>query len=330
MVTRRGRATAELVLSDAERRALLDWSSLDVSERLGLRSRIILACAEGRTNLDVAESLNLDRMTVGRWRTRFARQRIAGLVNEQRPRRSLVASPDEVEAVLVATLTSRPRGAARWSQRSMAAHAGLSPSTVGRIWREFGLAPHDPWVVLGLPEHSTVEVVGLYLEPPHRTVALAYRPARRRVDWSRVLQTRTSPRADERRLLTELLTALNNAQTARSGPVPRGSVFGEFLDAALGGLGSYVLHVVSDGITVEQARAMTARLVHPQVHAHVVPSSVWITVVGPWLAPLAGALTHDGALRSWAEKPVAEPSTYLWTRRPPTIDDQLGRGDRQP
>jgi hypothetical protein len=322
MVTRRGRTTADLVLSDEERSALLDWSALGTSQRLGLRSRIILACAEGRTNLDVAKSLKLDRMTVGRWRTRFATQRIAGLVDQQRPRRSLPATPDEVEAVLVTTLTMSPRGAASWSQRSMAAHSGLSPSTIGRIWREFGLAPHDPGVLPGLPEHSMGDVVGVYLEPPHRTVAIAFRPARGRVDWSRIVHSRPEPRADERRLLTELLGALNIAQALHSGPLARGAVFGEFLEATLSGVPSCDVHVVSDGISVEAARAITARPVHPHLHTHVVPSGSWTTVVGPWLAPIAKALTHDGALRSWAEKAVAEPSTYLWTLRP--------RGVREP
>jgi hypothetical protein len=310
MVTKRGRSAAELVLSENERRALLDWSSPDASHWLGLRSRIILECAEGRTNLEVAESLKLDRMTVGRWRTRFATQRIAGLVNESRPGRSVAASPGDVEAVLVATLTRLPPRAARWSQRSMAVQSGLSASTVGRIWREFGLAPHDAQAIAGLTELTLGDVVGLFLDPPHRTVAIASGPAGR-VDWSRVGHQRPASWAEKTHPLTELLTALRIARTPHDRPrCP--DAFSDFLEMTLSAAPSSDVHLVCDGIT------RPVRL--PGVHVHAVSSSAWVNVVGPWLPALARAVADDGAsgrpLCSWSATVDTEPSAFVWTRSP--------------
>jgi transcriptional regulator with XRE-family HTH domain len=299
------------------------WARAELkSQGLALRCRIVLACADGRTNLDVARHLGLDRMTVSRWRTRFLTRRVAGLVGEPRRRPSRPATPDQVEAVLAATLGTRPSRAGRWSQRSMARHVGLSPSTIARIWQEFGLAPHNARAVTGLPADSAGDVVGVYLERPHRTVVIAVGPTGSgRVDWSRIGRPRPAPRADHGRVLTHLLTALNIARTAASTSIlPRCTdAFCEFLEATASSVAPRHVHAVCDGISVDEARTLTARLAPgAQVQVHVVPSSAWITVVGPWLSSLAGTATHDDglgrALCSWATTVDTNPSTFVWTQ----------------
>ena len=102
----------------------------------------MLASAEGRSDVAVAAALGTTRATAGKWRRRFLRAGCAGLLDELRPGAQRKVSDDAVEQVPVRTLESLPRGATQWSRRSMASASGLSPSTIGRIWRAFGLTPH--------------------------------------------------------------------------------------------------------------------------------------------------------------------------------------------
>jgi transposase len=177
VVASRGRPKVELVLSDAERETLLNWSRRAKSaQALALRCRIVLACADGLSNVEVAARLGVTRPTVGKWRSRFVARRLEGLVDEDRPGRPASVTLDQVEDVVVATLEQTPRNATHWSRASMAQRSGLSRSTIGRIWRDFGLKPHlsdtfklssDPLFV-----DKVVDVVGLYHNPPERAVVL--------------------------------------------------------------------------------------------------------------------------------------------------------------
>jgi Homeodomain-like domain len=132
------------------------------SQALAQRCRIVLGCAEGKTK---------------KWRARFIERRLDGLVDEDRPGRPPSVTLDQVEDVIVATLKETPQNATHWSRRSMAARSGLSKSTIGRIWRDFGLKPHladgfklssDPLFV-----DKVVDVVGLYHNPPDKAVVLS-------------------------------------------------------------------------------------------------------------------------------------------------------------
>ena len=116
------------------------------------------------------------RLTVGKWRSRFVAQRMEGLYDEPRPGASRKIGDDQIEEVVTKTLETTPKGRTHWSTRSMAKHLGLSHSTIGRIWRTFGLQPHrsesfrlsqDPQLV-----EKVRDVVGLYMNPPDNAVVL--------------------------------------------------------------------------------------------------------------------------------------------------------------
>ena len=126
--------------------------------------------AEGRADADRGAA------TAGKWRARFIERRLDGLVDEDRPGRPSSVSLDQVEDVIVATLESKPGNATHWSQSSMARKSGLSRSTIGRIWKDFGLQPHraDGFKVSADPlfMEKVVDVVGLYRNPPENAVVL--------------------------------------------------------------------------------------------------------------------------------------------------------------
>src|SRR6266540_5601209 len=173
-----GRPMAELVLSGDERATLVRWSRrAKSSQALAQRCRIVLGCADGKANQQVAAELGIWPQTVGKWRGRFVERRLDGLVDEDRPGRPPSITIDQVEEVLVSTLEETPENATHWSRTSMAEKSGLSKSTIGRIWRKFNLKPHqaDTFKLSTDPlfMEKVVDVVGLYVDPPEGAVVLS-------------------------------------------------------------------------------------------------------------------------------------------------------------
>ena len=158
---RTGRPKPALTLTDDERQQL---ESLAHRSRtagfVARRARMILACAEGLPNGVVARRVRVTPGTVGKWRQRFVEDRVDGLFDEPRPGTPRHISDEQVEAVIVRTLETTPRGATHWSTRGMAKAVGLSPMAISRMWRAFGLQPHraetfklspDPLLIDGTP-----------------------------------------------------------------------------------------------------------------------------------------------------------------------------------
>jgi transposase len=172
-----GRRLTAIILSEAEREELTSLARRGkTAQAIAMRARIILSCAAGQLNKDVAAGLRVHPMTVGKWRGRFLLHRVDGLRDEPRPGAPRTIDDARIEAVIVRTLESQPVGATHWSSRGMAGACGLSTSTVQRIWRAFGLQPHrqetfklstDPDFVA-----KVRDVVGLYLSPPSHALVL--------------------------------------------------------------------------------------------------------------------------------------------------------------
>ena len=169
-MARTGRPKAALVLSLDEREQLVRWvRRRKSSQALALRSRIVLGCADGLSNKEVAGCEGVSQPTVGKWRSRFVDARLDGLTDDPRPGRPATITAAQVEDVVVTTLESTPTSATHWSRSKMAARSGLSASTIGRIWKAFELKLHrtDGLKLLNDPlfVDKVYDVVGLYLFP---------------------------------------------------------------------------------------------------------------------------------------------------------------------
>src|SRR6476661_6234132 len=168
---------AEVVLSGDEREVLERWARrLSSAQALALRCRIVLAAAEGRASREIAAELGCNADTDGRWRGRFARRGLDGLHDEPRPGKPRSISDEQVERVIVKTLEEQPANATHWPTRSMAQATGMSQSAISRIWRAFGLKPHQTESFKLSPDPQFIDkvrdIVGLYLNPPEAAVVL--------------------------------------------------------------------------------------------------------------------------------------------------------------
>ena len=126
---------------------------------------------------EIAADLGVNPVTVGKWRHRFAADRLDGLIDAPRPGAVRTIGDDVVEAVVVDTLESAPPDATHWSTRSLAKKHGISRQTVSEIWRAFGLKPWRQDSFKVSPDPQLVEkirdLVGLYMNPPVAAVVFA-------------------------------------------------------------------------------------------------------------------------------------------------------------
>lgn len=178
-MARTGRPKSEVVVSEDERAELVRLTRrAQVNRQMAFRARVVLACADRLSDTDVARLHRTTNQTVGKWRRRFIEMRLDGLYDEPRVGAPRTISDDQVEAVIVRTLETKPKGETHWSTRSMAKKAGMSHAMVGKIWRTFGLKPHIARSFKMSPDPQLVDkvrdVVGLYMNPPSNAVVFSF------------------------------------------------------------------------------------------------------------------------------------------------------------
>ena len=351
---RTGRPKAPLILTAEEQRELQSLAHRARSApALARRARIVLACATGEDNQTVARRLRTGPATVGKWRTRFVQQRLAGLYDEPRPGAPRSITDDQVEQVVVRTLESTPRGATHWSTRAMAEATGLSHMAISRIWHAFGLQPHRSEAFKLSPDPLLVpkvrDIIGLYLNPPEHAVVLC-------VDEKSQIQAldRTAPLLplrpgqaerrthDYRRHGT---TSLFAALDAKSGTVigqthrrHRSREFRKFLDRIDASVPpDREVHMVMDNYGTHKTPLIRAWLAkRPRYHVHFTPTyGSWLNLVERWFAELTTKQIRRGAHRSVGEleRAIAEflqahnahPKPFVWTKNADQILASIAR-----
>ncbi len=350
------RPKPELVLSEDERQMLTKWANRPKStQRLGLRARIVLACADEPSNTAVAQRLGVCGATVGTWRNRFVARRLDGLADEPRPGVPRAVTDDEVERVVTKTLETKPINATHWSTRGMARASGLSQSTVGRIWRAFGLKPHradtfklstDPYFV-----EKVRDVVGLYLSPPEKAVVLCVdeKPQVQALERTQPVLPMAPARTERgthdytRHGTTSLFAALNVATGAVVGRCHRrhrSQEFVKFLDhvhASLPKEPGVSVHVVLDNYGTHKTPAVKRWFLrHPEYHLHFTPTSAsWLNQVERFFAQITERRIRRGVFTSVAqlERAIADylaehnkdPKPFAWTADADSILERLKR-----
>ena len=351
-MARTGRPKAELTLSEGERAQLLRWSRRAKSaQALALRSRIVLACADGLDNKQVAAKLGIVPATVGKWRRRFVERRMDGLLDEPRPGGPRSISDEQIEAVIVATLERTPKDATHWSRASMAAETGLSRSTIGRIWREFRLKPHlvetfklssDPLFI-----EKVRDVVGLYLDPPERALVLCVdeKSGIQALDRSAPVLP-MMPGMPERRThdyvrsgTTTLFAALDVASGQVIGSLHRrhrALEFRKFLTKIDTEVPDELdVHLVCDNLSTHKTPAIMRWLdAHPRFHLHFTPtSSSWLNQVERWFGLLTDKQLRRGVhkslpalekdIRTWVITWNENPRPFVWLKTADEIFERL-------
>jgi transposase len=351
---RRGRPTAQLVLSDDERQTLECWARRrSSSQALALRCRIVLACAEGLSNVEAGRRLGVHAATVGKWRGRFAKRRLEGLVDEPRPGAPRTITDEQVEQVITKTLEETPTDATHWSTRAMARSTGMSQTAISRIWRAFGLKPHldEAWKLSTDPQFidKVRDIVGLYLNPPQAAVVLC-------VDEKSGIQAldRTAPvlplqpttptrRSHDytRHGTTNLYAALNLASgkvISQMTPRHRAIEFKRFLQridqAVPAGLD---VHVICDNSSTHKTPAIQRWLLaHPRFQVHFTPTySSWLNLVERWFSELTSKWLKRGTHRSvadltasiqaWIDTWNQDPRPFVWTKTADQILENITR-----
>ena len=349
------RAIAPFVLSEGQRSELQRWlAAFGTPQQVALRSRIVLATADGKTEGVIAAENDVNRKTVRLWRERFRIQGLSGLW-EIAPGRGRKATYDSsrIKAVIDATLQSKPKGSTHWSCRTMAAVQGISKSTVSKIWRSHNIKPHraETFKLSRDPKflEKLTDVVGLYLNPPEKAIVLC-------IDEKSQIQAlqRTQPGLPlkkgrcgtmthdyKRHGTTTLFAALDVLAGKVIGDCYKRHRHQEFLkflrriDREFPGKAP--LHLVMDNYGTHATPEVKAWLNrHPRFVVHYVPTSCsWLNLIERWFAELTNKRIRRDSflsiedliaaiqefLAAWNEAP----KPFVWTA---TVDSILAKLSR--
>jgi len=342
-----------LVVGESQRQELEQIVKQRRHRALVFRARIILQCAVGLNDNAVAAALRTTNNTVGYWRRRFSQGGVESLWDEPRPGAPRQIGDEKIQQVIDLTLQSKPVAATHWSTRLMAQKLDMSQSTIGRIWRAFGLKPHrqetfqistDPFFI-----EKVRDIVGLYLSPPTNALVLC-------VDEKSQIQAlnRTQPvlpmrpgqverRTPEyqRNGTTSLFAALDIATGNVIGECfrrHRSIEFKNFLDQVDSEVPTELeVHLILDNYSTHKTAEVKRWLQrHPRYHLHFTPThSSWINQVERWFALLTQRQIKRGSHHSVKDLETAikqfiavhnkNPKPFLWTKSADQILENLRR-----
>src|SRR6266404_40772 len=350
------RSAPLVTLSIGDREEIQGWlTAHGTPQQVALRSRIVLAAAEGRSDSAIACQLQVNRHTVILWRQRFLQEGKESLWEVAPGRgRKPTFGPEKIQAIVKATLQTKPKGMTQWSCRLMAENQGLSKSTVSNIWRSHNLKPHrvktfklsrDPQFL-----EKLTDVVGLYLNPPEKAVVLC-------VDEKSQIQAldRTQPGLPmkkgrcgtmthdyKRHGTTTLFAALEVLQGRVIGQCMarhRHQEFIRFLNKINRETpGGRELHLIVDNYATHKHPRVRAWLErHKRFHFHFTPTSAsWLNAVEGFFAKLTRQRLRRGVFKGIVDLQTAisrflaetnqNPKPFTWTADPDAIIEKARRG----
>lgn len=305
------------------------------------RARAVLLMADGESGAAVARLTGYTPVQVSRIRHRFAEERTGGLSDKPRSGRPQIYGPAKTAEIVALTLQPPSEGLSHWSTRELAEKAGVSHTTIHRIWKAHDLQPHRVQTFKFSRdrhlEEKISDVVGLYLNPPTNAFIVS-------VDEKTQIQAlnRTQPLLPlrpgiparqthdyKRNGLTSLYAALEVATGRVIGecsPTHRGPDFLRFLKKVARSFPRRDLHVIVDNSSTHSTPDVKTWLsAHPRVHLHFTPTSAsWMNLVESWFGILTRKSVRRGSFDSVAqlvrhiEAFIAHwnenPTPFIWTK----------------
>jgi len=342
-------------LAGDQQKQIDQWlSALGTPQQVAVRCRIVSAAGAGKTEAAIAAELGINSKTVHLWKERFLQEGLPGLWEIAPGRgRKPTYGPQQIKAVIDATLQSKPQGSTHWSCRLMAVSQGMSKSTVSNLWRSHNLKPHrtktfklsrDPRFL-----EKLTDVIGLYLNPPDQAIVLC-------VDEKSQIQAlnRTQPGLPLKKGRCGTMTHdyKRNGTTTRfaARDLMQGKVIGDFhkrhrhqeflkflrrINHEFSG--KTLLHLVMDNYGTHGTAEVKAWLkANPRFVVHFVPTSCsWLNLIERWFAELTNKRIRRGSffsvndlvaaiqqfLAAWNEKP----KPFVWTATVESILAKLAR-----
>ena len=332
-----------LTLSVEDQEQIAAWlRAPSTPQQVVLRCRIVLAAAQGQQDLQIAAQVKVNRHTPALWRKRVATEGI-GSVWEMAPGRGRKPQYDQArcDALIKATLETKPKGMTHWSCRLMAEAQGVSKNTVHRLWQLHHIKPHlegtfklsrDPKFL-----EKLTDVVGLYLNPPDKAMILC-------IDEKSQIQAldRTQPglplkkgrcgtwthdyKRNGTTTLFAALSVLDGKVIGQCVPRHRHQEFLKFLRRVDREFPEELtLHLVLDNYGTHKTPEVQRWLArHPRFVPHFIPtSSSWLNLVERWFGELTSKAVRRGTfvsvpdliqaieafLAAWNENP----QPFIWT-----------------
>jgi transposase len=307
------------------------------------RAKIVLLTAAGRGTAEIMQATGKAKTVIWRWQERFRDEGAAGLWRDK-TRRSRIPplSPEVAKRVVALTLAGPPPAASHWSGSAMAKAAGISVSSVQRIWRAHGLQPHrvrqfklsnDPQFAAKLHE-----IVGLYVDPPDQAIVLS-------VDEKSQIQAldRTQPGLPMKKgragTLFAALDVLEGKVIGQCMKRHRHQEFIRFLNLIEARVSKKkTIHVIVDNYATHKHPDVMAWLEkHRRFVFHFTPTSAsWLNAIEGFFAKLTKKRLKRGVFRSLRElkdaihrfldHTNANPQPFTWTKDPNKIIAAVRRG----
>ena len=302
------------------------------------RARLVLLLADGLPYRTIQERLDTTAPTISRWRDRFAKRRVAGLLEIRHPgQKPSVITPSLQAKVLEASRRKPNDGSTHWSCRKMAQHLKVSKDTVQRIWHKAGLKPHrlERYMASDDPdfERKAADIIGLYLNPPQHGAVFC-------VDEKSAIQALDrldpvlpmSPGRIERHgfeYYRHGTLSLYAALDVRTGKVQGKTAarhtseeFVDFLGRVVGACPpQQEIHVILDNLSAHKTTKVQDFLAeHPNVRLHFTPTySSWLNQVESWFGRIEREVIARGvftSVRDLARKLMRYIRAYSKTARP--------------